>query len=263
MKLPLPLLTLQAVGSLAGECTNVTFTTNVTAENYYVNIHGDVTLDSTVTDFLANMSAGQPPFLNTTQTIGGSYKIAGRLCEPTRIVQGIPRTLQFLVHGLGYKHSYWSGFDNYVSSNGSTYSYVDYASVQGYYTLAIDRLGSGLSDHPDPVNMLQYPLEIEVMHSILTQMRGGTPFSDPYDHIVYTSHSYGSAFGNYLAAKHPDDFEDMVLTGWGSKAPVLLNNPGLQQEIPAANQSAVWTGLPAGYVAVSTTQGIVESLYAG
>ncbi len=35
------------------------------------------------------------------------------------------------------------------------------ASEQGYSTLAIDRLGNGLSDHPDPILIVQYPAQVD------------------------------------------------------------------------------------------------------
>ena len=39
--------------------------------------------------------------------------------------------------------------------------------MQGYPTLSIDRLGNGLSDHPDPVTVVQIPAHVEVAHAIV------------------------------------------------------------------------------------------------
>jgi pimeloyl-ACP methyl ester carboxylesterase len=167
--------------------------------------------------FLQNVFDGDAPFSNATELISGSYEIKGRLCQPSWIIPGLLPTLEVLVHGLGYNHAYWSGLNlEFISSNGSSYSWVAYARAQGYYTLAIDRLGSSGSSRPDPVRVLQPPIEVEVLHSIISQMRQGTIYSPAFERIVYVGHSYGSYLGNHLAAIYPDDADDLVLTGWSA-----------------------------------------------
>lgn len=246
-------------------CVDVTFQTTVGAYNNLVNIYGNTSLQSTILSFLANISAGDAPFSTTTEYINGSYEINGELCEPTSVVPGLPPTLQLLVHGLGYNHAYWKGLNpQFISSNGSSYSWVEYARAQGYYTLAIDRLGSGMSSRPDPIRVLQIPMEVEVLHSIISQLRQGTTtYFQPFDRIVYVSHSYGSALGNHLAATYPDDADDFVLTGWSAKEPNMKGSPGLTTLLPAANLSMAFTGLAAGYLAVTTASAVEKSLYAG
>jgi hypothetical protein len=62
-----------------------------------------------------------------------------------------------------------------MSVTGDTNSEVAYAASQGYPTLAIDALGSGNSDHPDPITIIQYPTLVEVHHAIIA--KGNQSFS--------------------------------------------------------------------------------------
>ena len=54
------------------------------------------------------------------------------------------------------------------------YSWVDYATKQGYPTLAIDNLGNGMSDHPDALIVTQQTIQVEVIHNIIGMLRAGT-----------------------------------------------------------------------------------------
>jgi hypothetical protein len=50
---------------------------------------------------------------------------------------------------------------------------VAYASQQGYPTLAIDRLGNGDSDHPDPLLVVQMPAHAEIAHRVIQLAKAG------------------------------------------------------------------------------------------
>lgn len=100
----------------------------------------------------------------------------------------------------------WTG-DGYSDR----YSWVAAASKAGYPTLAIDRLGNGDSDHPDPILAVQfvtspvdktqlttnrYPVEVETIHQIIVKLRAGTlppPLNGrKFTKVIYVGHSYGS-----------------------------------------------------------------------
>ena len=72
------------------------------------------------------------------------YNLVGRLCLKPATPNG-GGTVQLLVPGITYDHSYFNS-----SISPTTYSYVFAAAARGYSTFAIDRLGTGLSDHPAP-----------------------------------------------------------------------------------------------------------------
>lgn len=58
--------------------------------------------------------------------------------------------------------------------DGNMYSTVDYASKQGYPTLAIDRAGVGNSTHPDPIIQQQVNLETAIAHQLVLGLKAGT-----------------------------------------------------------------------------------------
>ena len=74
-------------------------------------------------------------------TVSGNQELYGQYCE--LIIKNFSRakTLQVLVHGITYDHTYWAGFQTIPFS--ALYSWVIFANAEGYSTLAIDRLGDG------------------------------------------------------------------------------------------------------------------------
>lgn len=60
------------------------------------------------------------------------------------------------------------------------------------------------SPDPDPTNVLQTPLQVEVNHQIIAKARAGTlpiPQHRSFETIIYGGHSYGSILGNSLNVK--------------------------------------------------------------
>jgi pimeloyl-ACP methyl ester carboxylesterase len=148
--------------------------------------------------------------------------------------------------------------------DGDKYSWVHYASQQGYPTLAIDRLGYGLSDHPDPILHVQFPTHAEVAHSIVKQVRAGTsPFPRAFDQVIYVGHSFGSLVGNVFNEKYPDDVNATILTGWSSNfvlagVPIALGLVVLPAQLLNPTE---FGDLPIGYVEVSSEQGEINAFY--
>jgi hypothetical protein len=111
---------------------------------------------------LAAFKADAFPFV----PVSGTETLAGTFCEPTVVNENFS-TLQVLFHGITGNRGYWNalggsslGFAPYQPKN---YSWVDFAHANGYPTLALDRLGSGESSHPDPVTVVQGPYEYVVL----------------------------------------------------------------------------------------------------
>ncbi|KAF8851755.1 hypothetical protein BDZ45DRAFT_750342 [Acephala macrosclerotiorum] len=247
MKTALALLATALVGkSLADNalptCANIVIPVSVTANNYV-------------------LPATNPLAFNN---VSGTYNIAARYCAPANDLHSRREVLQVLVHGVTYTRNYWSGDgDPSISHgpgapyNGNTYNWIGFASDQGYPTLSIDRLGNGLSDHPDPINVLQIPLEIEVLHQIIAKARAGSlpgPANINFNSIIYAGHSFGSVLGNGLNFKYPADADATILTGfsdfpnYGFLVPWIGNNDFL----PAATVNpSKWGSLSPGYVALA------------
>lgn len=145
--------------------------------------------------------------------INETYAINGRYCLPTKKVAGTADTLQLLVHGITYNRNYWSGYD-LPGFHGTNYSWISYAAERGYPSLSIDRLGHGLSDHPDPISIVQNQPQVDLMHALVTQIKRGTTLPRQYSRIIYAGHSQGSLIGKAYTDQHPNDIDALILTGW-------------------------------------------------
>ncbi|MCJ1362775.1 hypothetical protein MMC16_001881 [Acarospora aff. strigata] len=197
-----------------------------------------------------------------------------RFCEPEVVNNNRKNTVQLLVHGVTETKLYWSGLSYPTGINGDTYSWIAYASRQGYPTLAIDRIGNGNSTHPDPVLVTQMNLEEAVLHQLVLKLKSGAGHSifctaraktsqlgqavpgRTFSRVVFVGHSYGSILGNMMATTHPTDIAAYILTGYGvSVIPVAA---GLPQTVPfpAALYSATrFAGFALGYLATSSQIG--------
>jgi hypothetical protein len=78
------------------------------------------------------------------------------------------KPVQVLVPGGDYTHVYWDW-----PNQPGTYSYVGWATQAGYATLNLDKLGYGLSDHPDP-SALDFQTGAYVVHQVVQYLRNGS-----------------------------------------------------------------------------------------
>jgi pimeloyl-ACP methyl ester carboxylesterase len=141
---------------------------------------------------------------------------------------------------------------------------VDYASRQGYPTLAIDRLGNGLSDHPDPVAVVQMPAHAEVANGLVQLARdGAAPLPRAFDKIIYVGHSFGSVIGNLFNAKYPHAVEATILTGYSSDFILSGIHTSLSLvPLPAEIvDPTTWNGLPPGYLESTSESGDVAAFF--
>ena len=152
----------------------------------------------------------------TNQTRSGTYELVAVYCQPVSYEKFNKRErkapLQILIHGSTYTKEYW---DRGSWGHGDPkYSWTKAMNRNGYATLAVDKLGNGASSHPDPVYDVQLPLQMEAIHSLITQVKAGkTGISIP-SKLILVSHSSGSILGADLAQTHPDDVDALVLTGY-------------------------------------------------
>jgi pimeloyl-ACP methyl ester carboxylesterase len=98
------------------------------------------------------------------------------------------------------------------------YSYERAALARGYSVLSFDRLGAGKSEKPDPFNIVQIPLDIQLAVSISRAVRHGklapARLRLPRFHkVVYVGHSLGSAVLNAVLVEAPTLLDAAVLTG--------------------------------------------------
>lgn len=179
-----------------------------------------------------------------TKTISGTYSISVRMCFPKEnFASG---AVQILTHGIGFDKSYWDV--------GPGYSYVDAAASNGSTTFLYDRLGVGLSDHPDPIQVVQTGFEIAILHELTQMLRNGTFASTKFSKVTGVGHSFGSLLSIGQTSFYPTDLDGVVLTG------VSINMTGipsfiasLNLAIAAENCPSRFPGLSSGYVVADTS----------
>ena len=236
-------------------CVIGNFNVPVTVNNTKILL-GEPKDQPTVTQFLINILQGNPtPYMNSVtdgfQIIKGTYSIYGELCLPK---DQKAKTLQILSHGDTLSSNYWN-----ISPN---QSYVDYMTAAGYATLAYDRLGIGRSDHPDSIQVVQYPIHVEILHQIVQTLRKGS-FKDvpSFSKYVAVGHSAGSTASSDLTSKYPKDFDAVSLQGISAVQTFIgLTDAALLLSIGAIDER---TGkpLPNGYLTPAIAEGIQFSFY--
>lgn len=184
-----------------------------------------VTASATNTKLLLRSPASQPELTQTTvdmaqagsnymqrvtsggpNPVSGTFQIYSQLCVPNNDTAASKvQTLQFLSHGGTLDHTYW----NFAPG----YSYVDAAAAAGYATFIYDRLGTGLSDHPDPNQVVQAALQVEIAHVLIQGLRKVRVQGKGVQKVVGVGHSAGSALTLGVVGKYLRDFDGLVFTG--------------------------------------------------
>jgi pimeloyl-ACP methyl ester carboxylesterase len=152
-------------------------------------------------------------------TISGNYSVSVRMCFPKEdLATG---TVQILTHGIGFDKSYWDVAPGY--------SYVDAAASNGSTTFLYDRLGVGLSDHPDPIQVVQTGFELAILHELTQMLRDGIFASTKFSKVTSVGHSFGSLLSIGQTSFYPADLDGVVLTG------VSINSTGLVPFLSSLN----------------------------
>jgi pimeloyl-ACP methyl ester carboxylesterase len=128
--------------------------------------------------------------------------VYGEFCVPAR---STPQTIQVLVPGGTYSHTYWDfpGFSG-------KYSYARYMNGAGYATLAIDPLGVGGSSHP-PGLSVTIQSEAYAVHSALQAARDGG-IGEKFARVILVGHSLGTLTNDIEAATYHDE-DGFIATG--------------------------------------------------
>lgn len=159
--------------------------------------------------------------------------------------------------------SYWFGLPG-NPDGAEKYSWVDYATSQGYPVLAIDNLGAGASQKANPITEVQQPLQQAILHEITTKLRAGDlDFAPKAEKVIFVGHSLASVTGNGIATKNPTDFDAMILTGYSNTLVSAALGLLLTLVTPAQLQNpAKFGGLAPGYLAFGSSEGKRNSYYA-
>lgn len=159
-----------------------------------------------ITNFARKDSNTFTAYIGGTKQISDTFSIFSKLCVPNDPMKASKlSSIQFLTHGGTTDYNYWDF--------SATYSYVDAAAEKDYATFSYDRLGTGKSEHPDPKQIVQVPLQVDLAHVMIQKLKlgdiGGIKFTD----VVGIGHSLGSAVTQGVASKYLEDFSTISLTG--------------------------------------------------
>lgn len=194
-----------------------------------------------VNSTLAQQVVGKP------RPITGRYGIYSSLCVPispetTRKV----KTVQFLTHGETLSSRYWDIAPGY--------SYVDAVTTAGQAVFFYDRIGVGNSDHPDPIQVVQGPLQVEIAHALVELLR--TNQVGHFSNVVGVGHSAGCTVTQGVTTRYPDDFDAIILTGITTSTtylPLTIASSNFQ----IANQtSKKFRNLSNGYITQANAIGV-------
>lgn len=206
-------------------CSEVTFTITTSSNNSVFASPPSPTNDTALWDFLASGFRGNLPTIIGTRPISGTFNISGTYCLPHHHRPRSPPTLQILLHGITYSKSVWAGL-----GFGPHYNWHHAANARGYATLAIDRLGNGLSSRPDPINIAQPQLELALLNEIVKSAQGipspstsipNSPFNSSrhiYPNVILVGHSFGSYLAPALSTFYPATrISALILTGFSTE----------------------------------------------
>lgn len=140
-------------------------------------------------------------------------QITGWLCTRGSLAH---KTIQVLVHGGAYDHTYWD-----FPYQPASYSYVNALTDAGYATLAIDRLGDGVSSHPDGAALTMHTGAF-ALHQVVQTLRSGSLVVPSLgrvraESIELVAHSFGSFIASIEAATY-QDVDGVILSGYSHTA---------------------------------------------
>ena len=116
----------------------------------------------------------------------------------------------------------------------------------------------GTSDQPDPISVVQFPLQSQIILNIIRGLRTGdcsSAIRRKFDKLIMVTHSYGSLHGRELAISHPNDGADAyILTATAAN---LVGIQTIVQNATARSASAYdpenFGNLPPAYIAFKSS----------
>lgn len=220
---------------------SVAASTSLNQKVFIDNFTNQTNVTETVVEFIQVNSTFPTQVDGGNVNVSGPFNINAKICYPlTWNERNASSTIHFLIHGIAFDKSYWDFTEGY--------SYVDTAAAAGYATFSYDRLGTGASDHPDPTQIVQAPIQVEIAHSLIQSLRAGIFGKTAYTRVFGVGHSFGSVQTQAITADYPEDLDAAVLTGFSTDGAAMVAtlaafNPNIANE----NAPARFGDLPNGY----------------
>ena len=138
------------------------------------------------------------------------YTVVGQLCAADYELRN-GRTVQLLLHGATYNHSYWDFGTFPYQGVPVRYSYARQLAAAGIPTFAIDQLGAGQSSKP-PSNDVTVEVVGYVDHEVVQGLRDGSIVGVHFGKVIEVGHSGGS-FAAWQEASTYRDVDGVIITG--------------------------------------------------
>ncbi|KAL4733972.1 Alpha/beta hydrolase family-domain-containing protein [Aspergillus similis] len=197
-------------------CVDMLLSLPITANNSIYDIpRVDSSIDAV--NYVWDLDHWSAP--NSTERVRGArpvhetFAISAQLCVPR--ASNKAGILQIATHGFGFDKRYWD-----AELHPDKYSYVDAALNAGYSILTYDRLSVGHSDKPDAYEVVQVPVETEILKELAVLARSGALAEKAssirvpsFDKVVLVGHSYGSGLTIAVLATYPSIADGAVSTG--------------------------------------------------
>ena len=166
------------------------------------------------------LGIGLTPLVTSLETM------AGRLCVPAGAT-----TVQVLIPGGTYDRTYWD-----VGFEPSTHSFTRAQNNAGFATLALDRLGTGLSSKPLST-FVTASTQASAVHQVITSLK------PRFSKVIVAGHSIGSAMALIEAGTYRD-VDGVLVTGFTHKMNYITVVPVLANMIPAGLDLGYLTTMP-------------------
>jgi pimeloyl-ACP methyl ester carboxylesterase len=238
--------------SAAGKavCQRGKISVSSSANNTQLHLHissypSQAELTQMMVDLSTAGSSYMASLIGDPNPVSGTFQIYAELCVPNSAKASDVEMVLFLSHGGSLDHTYWDFAPGY--------SYVEAAADAGYATFNYDRLGYGLSDHPDPNQMVQPALQLEIAHTVIEGLRNSSLGTKPIKNVVGIGHSAGSALTLAVVGKYPQDFDGLSFTGISTSIEGIAISQISFNYMPAILEpSGRFHGLDAGYLTQGT-----------
>lgn len=167
-----------------------------------------------------------PVRIGLTPLVTSLETMAGRLCVPDGAT-----TVQVLIPGGTYDRTYWD-----VGFEPSTHSFTQAQNNAGFATLALDRLGTGLSSKPLST-FVTASTQASAVHQVITTLK------PRFSKVIVAGHSIGSAMAMIEAGTYRD-VDGVLVTGFTHKMNYITVVPVLANMIPAGLDAGYLTTMP-------------------
>ncbi|KAK5065410.1 hypothetical protein LTR84_001248 [Exophiala bonariae] len=212
-------------------------------------------------------SANATERIKGTISVNTAFNIAAQLCIPSS--GGKSDILQIATHGNSFDKRYWD-----AEVEPENYNYIRAATNAGYSIFTYDRLSVGGSDKPDAYDIVQAPVELEILRGVTEMARSGdisrlaarqidTVLPD-FTKFVHVGHSYGSILTSGLLAKYPDLTDGSILTGF------IINPHGPQYQLGVRGYQLASEAFPeefghlgSGYICPGAKYNLHNSFFGG